>query len=386
VSMRRTVIVATLGLVVACGGDQSVGDEPAVVVPATPSFTSRVVATGLESPWEIVWGPDDYLWVTERAGKRIVRVNPVDGSQTVAHEIPEAYQAVRQDGVLGMALHPELLEGTGHDFVYVAWNYDIEPGDVVDVRARIQRLTYDPASETLGDVVEVISGLPAHDDHLGGRLVFGPDEKLYFSIGDQGANWQRNRCNTNLAQVLPSADEVASGDWSKYPGTILRLNLDGTIPDDNPIIDGVQSHVFTYGHRNPQGLVFDASGRLFEVNMVRAPTMRSIASKPEATTDGRTSPATRMTRPTNTRTGQRPRPHHVANWITPAIPRYRCRARWRASGAMPTSKARWPPSSRSKTTTTSPPTARRPWRPVVWTSIPMRTACQTGPIHSCWPA
>ncbi|HIE93454.1 MAG TPA: quinoprotein glucose dehydrogenase, partial [Acidobacteria bacterium] len=89
-------------------------DEPVVVAPATPSFTSRVVATGLGSPWEVVWGPDDYLWVTERAGKRIVRVNPMDGSQTVAHEIPEAYQAVRQDGVLGMALHPELLEGTGH--------------------------------------------------------------------------------------------------------------------------------------------------------------------------------------------------------------------------------------------------------------------------------
>lgn len=263
-SMIRNAVVCTLGLVVACGGDATVVDEPVVVAPATPSFTSRVVATGLGSPWEVVWGPDDYLWVTERAGKRIVRVNPMDGSQTVAHEIPEAYQAVRQDGVLGMALHPELLEGTGHDLVYVAWNYDIDPGDTVDVRTRIQRLTYDPASSTLGDVVEVISGLPAHDDHLGGRLVFGSDAKLYFSIGDQGANWQRNRCNSNLAQVLPSTDEVARGDWSKYPGTILRLNLDGSIPDDNPTIDGVRSHVFTYGHRNPQGLVFDASGRLFE--------------------------------------------------------------------------------------------------------------------------
>lgn len=275
-SIRRSTWVCTLGFVViaACGGDQPVveerDEERGDVAPPAPSFTSRVVTTDLGFPWEVVWGPDDHLWVTERAGKRIVRVNPVNGAQSVAYELPEAYQAVLQDGVLGMALHPQLLEGTGHDHVYVAWNYDIDidtdidQGDAVDVRGRIQRLTYDATNGTLGDVVEVISGLPAHDDHLGGRLVFGPDQKLYFSIGDQGANWQRNRCNPNLAQVLPSAADVAAGDWSTYPGTILRLNLDGSIPDDNPTIDGVRSHVFSYGHRNPQGLVFDTDGRLFE--------------------------------------------------------------------------------------------------------------------------
>ena len=269
-SIRRNALVYTLGLVAiaACGGNQPVveerGEAGADAMPVPPSFTSRVVATGLGFPWEVIWGPDDHLWVTERAGKRIVRVNPDDGAQSVAYEFPDAYQAVLQDGVLGMALHPELLAGTGRDHVYVAWNYDIEEGDAVDVRGRIQRFTYDAPSGTLGDVVEVISGLPAHDDHLGGRLVFGPDQKLYFSIGDQGANWQRNRCNPNLAQVLPSAADVAAADWSAYPGTILRLNLDGSVPADNPTIDGVQSHVFSYGHRNPQGLVFDADGRLFE--------------------------------------------------------------------------------------------------------------------------
>ncbi|MDA1094879.1 MAG: PQQ-dependent sugar dehydrogenase [Acidobacteria bacterium] len=260
--MRRIAIVSTLGLCVACGGEPPASDESAA--PTGPSFTSRVVATGLGFPWEVTWGPDGHLWVTERAGKRIVHVRPQDGSSRVLHEFPDAYQAVLQDGVLGMALHPELLQGSGRDYVYVAWNYDGDPSDGVDVRARIQRLTYDATNGSLGDTVDVISGLPAHDDHLGGRLVFGPDEKLYFSIGDQGANWQRNRCNPNLAQVVPSAQDVAAEDWSTYAGTILRLNLDGSIPDDNPTIDGVRSHVFSYGHRNPQGLVFDASGRLFE--------------------------------------------------------------------------------------------------------------------------
>ena len=74
-SIRRNAMVCTLGLVViaGCGGDQPVVEERADVAPAPPSFTPRVVATGLGFPWEVIWGPDDHLWVTERAGKRIIR-------------------------------------------------------------------------------------------------------------------------------------------------------------------------------------------------------------------------------------------------------------------------------------------------------------------------
>ena len=232
-------------------------------VSSNPSFSFRVVRTGLESPWEISWAPDNHLWVTERVGKRIIRINPEDGRRVVVVEIPEAYQSVQQDGVLGMAFHPEFLDGTGHDYVYVGWTYDSDGGEAVDVRGKIQRFTYNRASLTLEEPTDLITHLPAHDDHIGGRLVVGLDRKLYFSIGDQGGNWQRNRCNPILSQVLPSADEVGAGDWVNYQGKILRLNLDGSIPDDNPIIDGVRSHVFSYGHRNPQGLVFDSEGRLF---------------------------------------------------------------------------------------------------------------------------
>ena len=238
-------------------------EEPPAVTGPEPAFTSRVVATGLEFPWEVTWGPDDHLWVTERAGKRIVRIDPVDGARAVALELPEAYQAVLQDGVLGLALHPELLAETGHDYVYVAWNYDADESDAVDVRARIQRYTYDPTRERLETPIDLIAGLPAHDDHLGGRLVIGDDRRLYFSIGDQGGNWQRNRCNPILSQVLPTADDIATADWTRYQGKILRLELDGSIPDDNPVIDGVRTHVYSYGHRNPQGLVLDADGTLF---------------------------------------------------------------------------------------------------------------------------
>ena len=108
----------------------------------------------------------------------------------------------------------------------------------MDVRAKIQRYTYDPTSERLREPVDLIAGLPAHDDHLGGRLVIGDDRTLYFSIGDQGGNWQRNRCNPILSQVLPTADDIATRDWTRYQGKILRLSLDGSIPDDNPVIEG----------------------------------------------------------------------------------------------------------------------------------------------------
>ena len=230
---------------------------------AAPSFSVRVVATGLESPWEVAWGPDGYLWVTERVGKRVTRIDPETGSKSVALTIPDAYQAVGQDGVLGMALHPGLLRGTGNDFVYVVSTYDDDPGPRVEIYNRVTRYTYDPASASLGSPADIVTGLPAHDDHLAGRLVYGPDDKLYLSAGDQGSGWLQNYCNVNLAQTLPAAAEVARQDWIHYQGKILRLEPDGSIPPDNPVLEGVRSHVYTYGHRNPQGLVFAPEGTLY---------------------------------------------------------------------------------------------------------------------------
>ena len=163
------------------------------------SFTLSVLTTGLEYPWEIAWGPDGYLWVTERTAKRVTRVNSVDGSRHVAVTIPEAFQSVAQDGVLGLALHPRLSQGTGEDYVYVAYTYQEES----DSSLKVQRFSYDPGRRLLVSPVDVITGLPAHDDHLGGRLVIGPDEKLYLTIGDQGSNWLQNFCNINVAQDLP---------------------------------------------------------------------------------------------------------------------------------------------------------------------------------------
>ena len=101
--MFRSPTALALG-VVSLSTTGHVSAQEAVATANTPAFTKRVVTSELNFPWEIIWGPDDHLWVTERVGKRILRINPNDGSHTVTVEFPNAYQAVLQDGVLGMAL------------------------------------------------------------------------------------------------------------------------------------------------------------------------------------------------------------------------------------------------------------------------------------------
>lgn len=122
--------------------------------------------------------------------------------------------------------------------------------------AKIIRMDYDGQTEKLTNPVIILDGIPAGNDHNAGRLVFGPDGKLYASKGELGHNQGANQCLPIEAQRLATAAEVEKGDWSSYVGKILRINPDGSIPADNPVINGVKSHIFSYGHRNPQGLVF----------------------------------------------------------------------------------------------------------------------------------
>ena len=110
-----------------------------------------------------------------------------------------------------MALDLGRLKVTGNDHVYVAYTYDGD-ADVktVSPRTKIVRFTYDPRTQTLGNPRDVLTGLPAGTDHQGGRLVIGPDRKLYFTIGDLGANQLANFCNPNRAQILPTVAQVTS--------------------------------------------------------------------------------------------------------------------------------------------------------------------------------
>jgi PQQ-dependent dehydrogenase (s-GDH family) len=247
---------------------------PETAIRGTKRFRKSVVASGLAGPWEITWGPDGKLWVTERSGKRVTRVDPATGEKTVAITISEVSAPGGQDGLLGMALHPDLLKGRGRDFVYVAYTYvDESKGpdpNISDSRnpyrflyLKIVRLTYNAANGTLSNPVNVIDGLPAGNDHVAGRLKFGPDQKLYLTLGDQGNNQLGNACFAVESQRLPTQKEINEKNYAAYVGKSIRLNVDGSIPKDNPKLEGVVSHVFTYGHRNPQGIDFAPDGKLY---------------------------------------------------------------------------------------------------------------------------
>ncbi|MFK7984273.1 MAG: PQQ-dependent sugar dehydrogenase, partial [Saprospiraceae bacterium] len=229
----------------------------------------------LSKPWDLHFGPDEYLWVTERERGVVLRVNPENGERDELIRIGEVFSSSGQEGLLGMALHKDFADSS---FVYLSYTYAVQG----ESKQKLVRYAYEleGSDGTLVNPVSLLENLPASNDHNSGRLVFGPDSKLYYTIGDQGGNQNRNYCNPILSQVLPTQVEIDQKDWTNYPGKVLRLNLDGSIPEDNPILNEVQSHIYTYGHRNAQGLVFSNRGLLFsdehgpdtddEVNRIQA--------------------------------------------------------------------------------------------------------------------
>ncbi len=230
----------------------------------------------LEKPWDLHYGPDNYLWVSERVSGKLLRVNPETAEIDELIRIPDVYSDAGQDGLLGFALHSDFMGN--NPYVYLSYTY-ISEGER---RQRLARYTYQINGNdgSLSSPVTILENLPSSNDHNSGRLVYGPDGKLYYSIGDQGSNRWDNKCNPILSQVLPTQEEINRSDWSNYPGKILRINTDGSIPSDNPALNLVRSHIFTYGHRNPQGLVFGSNGILYsdehgpktddEVNIIAA--------------------------------------------------------------------------------------------------------------------
>ena len=223
--------------------EQAVSGHNQKVNIATP-FEAKVLADNLGSPWEMLWGADNQIWITERESKCISKIDPTSGVKKTLYTFENAFAAFPHQGVLGMALKD--------NYVYAAYTYE-ETGNKY---ARIVRLTYDQKADVLKNETIILDKLPASADHNSGRLLLGNDNKLYYSIGDQGFN-QGEYVNKEIrSQKLPTADQVSSKDFSNYPGKILRINLDGSIPNDNPILEGVQSHVYAYGFRNTQGMEF----------------------------------------------------------------------------------------------------------------------------------
>ena len=219
----------------------------------------------LQHPFEILYGPDDSLWISERRG-RVIKVDPLTGRKRNLLNIPNNVKfttaggppvtSVSQDGMMGLALHPDYPTV---DSFFIAYTYDAGGG------VRKVRIARYPVKNTtiitpVGNETVIIQNIPASTDHSSGRLMIGPDRKIYYSAGDQGANQFALRCNPNRAQDMPTAAELSAANYVAYQGKVLRINMDGSIPSDNPTIKSIQSHIYTFGHRNPNSLVFAKSG------------------------------------------------------------------------------------------------------------------------------
>ena len=230
------------------------------VVDVASPFKATVLVDGLGGPWEVLWGPDNFLWVTERQAKSITRINPSNGERSVLYTFENAKAVPPHEGVLGLAFAPDFMAGENDNFVYTAYTYEEDGKEF----ARIVRMTYDTKSDKLTNETIILDKMPGNGDHNSGRLRFGPDGKLYYTIGDQGRNQGNYVALEIQSQQLPTAEQVSAGDFSSYPGKILRMNPDGSIPEDNPVLEGVRSHVYAYGFRNTQGLAF-VGDKLFAV-------------------------------------------------------------------------------------------------------------------------
>jgi len=188
-------------------------------------FKVETLAAGLQVPWSIVWAPDGRMIFTERIG----HVRVFENGKLNPHPlftVPDV-EPTGESGLMSVVLHPQFA--TNH-LLYLSYAY-------ADDGKRVRVVRYRETPNGLVDRKVIIENIPAAQFHAGCRLRFGPDGKLYVTTGDA--------TERDLAQRLDS-----------LAGKILRLNDDGTIPPDNPFIvqQNVRTEIWSYGHRNPQGL------------------------------------------------------------------------------------------------------------------------------------
>lgn len=250
----------------------------------TEPFTKRTVISGLNSAWEVLYGPNDSLWVTENKSYLISRINIATGAKTVLLDLRATDGTINftaaspnqpQGGLMGLAIHPNLYSTdaavrAAKPLVYAAYVYNKGscPGTNTSCiyTTKIVRFTY--SGNTLSSPVTMLSTIPGSSDHNSGRLVFSPviepgadaahtQYRLYYTVGDMGAGQFLNTTRAENAQNVNIME-----------GKVLRLNSesdgdpgqDAWIPNDNPFFEASsitpQDYVYSLGHRNAQGLVW----------------------------------------------------------------------------------------------------------------------------------
>ncbi|MES2629161.1 MAG: PQQ-dependent sugar dehydrogenase [Bacteroidota bacterium] len=226
-------------------------------------FTRTQLPTTLESPWEITYGPDNHLWLTESNG-RVSRVDPVSGNKSVIFTAPDyfagsdlenntACNLTMGTGTFGLALHPD-FQNPDSAFVYFLYSYNSGSQNAPATKFKVRRLKWSAAQQQVTENVDLITMLPSGFDHLGGRVMAvkrNGKNYLFVSIGDNGAS--EDNSPTCYTPQSTNPNNQAQNPLTKN-GKIHRFNMNGSVPSDNPLAG---NSMYTRGHRNPQGLIYN---------------------------------------------------------------------------------------------------------------------------------
>ncbi|HEY0059434.1 MAG TPA: PQQ-dependent sugar dehydrogenase, partial [Flavisolibacter sp.] len=244
----------------------------------------------LADPWEIIYGPDNNLWITEAKGYKVYKMNPTTGVKTTVLDVSfgstffaapdDAFHATfnlgthnPQGGLAGLVLHPKFLAASGaQNYAYVSYVYSFDSvsaanGQCKFFKNRLVRFTYNAGTDKFESPISLCDTLPGGNDHNSQRVFIAPVDGvdyLFYASGDMGGGQLNCAARLQKAQMLNS-----------YEGKILRFNLlvdsdpgpsllNKWIPNDNPFNTtlGVQSAVWVTGIRNNQGFAYDTARKI----------------------------------------------------------------------------------------------------------------------------
>ena len=249
----------------AVGSESNNVIEPTGDVPKSNDFKKTTILSGLENPWSMAWLPNGEMLITERPGRlRIVRNGKLQPTPVAG--VPEVF-AAGQGGLMEVSLHPNFAENR---FVYLTYSH----GNAQENRTRIARAKFDGKALSNLEVIFEVSPTKSGTQHFGSRIVWLPDNTMLLAIGDGG--------NPPL-KIDGELSRKQAQKLNSHLGKIVRLNDDGSIPKDNPFVETENANpaIYSYGHRNIQGLTFDAENKRIwstehgsrggdEVNLVEA--------------------------------------------------------------------------------------------------------------------